>query len=46
MYVAQKLGVKTIRNDGRSKEPWRRRRIERDIGVLERERKDELRSRE
>ena len=52
MYVAEKLGVKTTRNDGRSKEPWWRRRIERDIkklrrdiGVLERKRKGELRSR-
>ena len=36
MYVAEKLGVKTTRNDGRSKEPrWRR--IERDIKKLRRD---------
>ena len=53
MYVAEKLRAKTTRNNGRSKEPWLRRRIERDIkklrrniGVLERKRKCELRSRE
>ena len=52
-YVAEKLGVKTTRSDGRSKEPWWKRRIERDIkklrrniGVLEGKRKDELRPRE
>ena len=53
MYVAEKLRAKTTRNNGRSKEPWLRRRIERDIkklrrniGVLEGKRKDELRPRE
>ena len=52
MYVAEKLGVKTTRSDGRSKEPWWKRRIERDIkklrrdiGVLECKRIGELRSR-
>ena len=51
MYVAEKLGAKTTRSDGRSKEPWWKRierdinKLRRDIGVLERKRKSELRSR-